>query len=297
LVVRETTQDRVFNTVNAAVLVFVVLTVLYPLYFVAIASISDFNLVNSGEVWLLPRGATLEAYQKVLRYEPVWIGYRNTIFYTVFGTLINLSVTLTCAYSLSRRDFVGRSILTALFTFTMFFHGGLIPTFLLVKSLGMVDTIWAMLIPNAAAMWNIIITRTYFQTAIPFELQEAAKIDGCSNVRIFTTVVLPLSAPIVAVMALFYGVMHWNALFNALIYLSNRSLFPLQLFLREVLIQNQIFDLTVDSDQMESAVHQMQMAELMKYALIIVSSVPILMVYPFLQRYFVQGVLVGAVKG
>lgn len=291
-------SDRAFDIVNFTLLTIIVLMILYPLWFVLVASVSEANEVSLGNVYLWPKGFTLEGYQRILNYRPVWIGYRNSTFYAVVGTTINLAITLTCAYSLSRKDFIGRNIITAVFTFTMFFSGGLIPTFLVVKRLSMVNTVWALLIPNAAAMWNIILTRTYFQSNIPVELQEAAFMDGCSNTRLLLTVVLPLSAPIIAVMALFYGVGHWNSYFAALIYLSERNLMPLQIFLREVLVQNEIVDfMSLTSDEMESIARRQAMAQIMKYGLIIVATVPVLLIYPFVQKYYVKGIMVGSIKG
>jgi putative aldouronate transport system permease protein len=296
--VRESAGDRVFNAVNYTILVLIMMAVLYPIWVVLISSISDAVEVSLGNVYLLPKGFTLEGYRRILEFQPVWIGYRNTIFYTLAGTAINLFVTFTCAYALSRKDFVGRNVLTAAFTFTMFFSGGLIPTFLVVKQLGMVNKFWALLIPNAAGMWNIILTRTYLSSNIPIELQEAAFMDGCSNTRLFATIVLPLSAPIIAVITLFYGVEHWNSYFSALIYLKDRNLMPLQIFLREILVQNEIVDImNMSSDEMESLARRQEMAQVMKYGLIVVSTVPVLMVYPLVQKYYVKGIMVGSIKG
>ncbi|WP_246067473.1 carbohydrate ABC transporter permease [Paenibacillus koleovorans] len=295
---QDTGRDKTFNTINNALLMLITVAVLYPIVYILAASVSDPVKVGLGEVWLWPKGFTFEGYQRIFEFKPIWIGYRNTIFYALLGTAINLFITLTCAYALSRRDLVGRNVFMMLFLLTMFFHGGLIPTFLVVKQLGLVNTIWSMVLPNAAFMWNIIICRTFFQTSIPIELQESAQIDGCSNTRLFLRIVLPLSKPIIAVMGLFYGVSHWNAFFNALIYLSNRDLYPLQLILREILIMNQVTDmLQMSTDEMESMVKRMYMAEIMKYGLVIVSSLPVLIAYPFLQRYFMKGVMIGAIKG
>lgn len=296
--VKETKADRIFNYINISILTVLLLIVIYPLIYVISASISDPTLVNQGKVWLFPKGINFEGYRRILQDRNIWIGYRNTILYTVLGTIINLLVTLPAAYSLSRKDFYGRTFFTAIFTFTMFFSGGLIPTYLIVKGLGLRDTIWALVIPGAAGMWNIILTRTYFQSNIPVELQEAALIDGCSNTRLFLTIVLPLSAPIVAIMALFYGVGHWNSFFGALIYISNRNLYPLQLILREILIQSEVsMEMMKTGEALESMAKQAELAELIKYGVIIVSTLPVLIAYPFIQRYFVQGMMVGAIKG
>lgn len=294
--IKQSKVDDVFDVINYTLLFIILLIFLYPLIFVVSASISDPNAVWNGELWLLPKKVSLTGYYRTLKNNEIWIGYRNSLFYMVIGTSINLIMTITAAYPLSRKNFYPRSFLTAIYTFTMFFGGGLIPTYLLIKQLKMLDTVWVMVIPNAVAFWNIIITRTYFQTNIPEELREAASIDGCSNIKFLNRVVLPLSTPIIAVMALFYGVGHWNAYFNGMIYLQDRSKFPLQLILREILVLSQLEQdmLNVDpKDMME----RLKVAETMKYAVIIVASVPVLMIYPFVQKHFVKGVMVGSIKG
>jgi putative aldouronate transport system permease protein len=287
-------DERWFNVVLYALTFLILVIVLYPLLFVLSASFSDPTAILLGEVWLWPKGFHFEGYLRVFENAEVWTGYRNTLIYTSFGTLINILLTVLAAYPLSRRDLPGRNALMLLIAITMFFNGGLIPTYLLVKNIGIVDTIWAMLIPNAIATYNLIIMRTFFQNGIPYELQESAWVDGCSNFRMLLTIVLPLSKPILAVMLLFYGVSHWNAFFQALIYLRDSELFPLQLILRQILIMNQ-------SDQMgiEGVGHdeRLLISESIKYALIIVSSIPVLLIYPFVQKYFVQGVMIGAIKG
>ena len=296
--IKETGPDKIFNFINIVILSVLVLVVIYPLIYVISASISDAELVNAGKVIFFPKGISFDGYRRVFQDERILMSYRNTIFYTIVGTMINLAVTLPAAYALSRKDFIGRNIFTAIFTLTMFFSGGLIPTYLLIKGLGMRDTIWALLIPGAAGMYNIIITRTFFQSNIPGELQEAAEIDGCTNTRLFFTIILPLSAPIIAVMALFYGVGHWNSYFSALIYISNKKLFPLQLILREILVMNQISTSMLQTgEEIDTIVKQAKIADIIKYAVIIVSTLPILAVYPLIQRYFVQGIMIGAIKG
>jgi putative aldouronate transport system permease protein len=291
-------DDRMIDAVIYTLSSLILLLVAYPLIYILSASVSDPRMVTLGEVFLLPKGFTLEGYQKILEYKPIWIGYRNTLFYTIAGTLINLAVTLTCAYALSRRDLVGRNFFILLFTFTMFFSGGLIPTYLVVKKLYLTNTVWALLLPNAASMWNIIIARTYFMNTIPTELKEAAFIDGCSNTRLFFNIVLPLSKPIIAVLTLFYAVGHWNAFFQALIYLSDMKLYPLQLFLRNILIMDQMADMMgMDADAMEQVMRRLELKESMKFGIIVVSSLPVLMLYPFMQKYFVKGVMIGAIKG
>jgi putative aldouronate transport system permease protein len=281
--------DAVVNTLAALILV----VVLYPLIFIVSASFSDPAMVLNGEVLLLPKHITLEAYKNVLQNDQIWNGYGNTILYTFVGTVINLIMTTLAAYPLSRPDLPGRGGIMFFVTLTMFFSGGLIPSYLLVKNLGMVDTMWALIIPGAIATYNLIVMRSYFQTSIPWEIQEAAHIDGCSNWKLLTHVILPLSKPILAVMVLFYAVGHWNSYFNALIYIRSKDLYPLQLVLREVLLVSQTD--AVDSNVgMESKV---LLAESIKYVVIIISSLPVLVMYPFVQRHFVKGVMIGSLKG
>ncbi|MCJ8012350.1 carbohydrate ABC transporter permease [Paenibacillus sp. KQZ6P-2] len=291
----ESRGDRIFNVSIYIILSLVTVIVLYPLIFVLSASFSDPQTVLRGEMLLWPKGFNLNSYAKIFQNHDILIGYSNTILYTLIGTLINLVMTIIGAYPLSRKDFVGRNAIMALFVFTMFFGGGLIPTYLLIKDLGMLNSFWVMVIPNAVSIWNIIIMRTFFQQSIPYELQEAATIDGCSNIKILTRIILPLSMPIIAVMILFYAVAHWNAFFSALLYLSDKNKFPLQLILREILIQGQTNDMVKMST--ESAIKQQREVEGIKYAVLVVANIPVLILYPFLQRYFVKGVMIGAIKG
>lgn len=297
MAVQEAKEDKAFVVINYIFVWFLILGVAYPLFFIAIASISDPVMVNSGQVWLWPKGITFEGFQRVFKDSSIWVGYRNTVFYTVVGTFINLFVTLPGAYALSRKDFTGRNFLMFMIVFTMFFEGGMIPTYLLVKSLGMVNTIWALLIPHAAAVWNIIVTRTFFQSTIPRELEEVAEIDGCGPFHFFLKIVLPLSKPIIAVMALFYAVGHWNEYFQALIYLSSQNLFPLQLYLKQILISTQIDPNMLQLGDAMSIAQMARLASIMKYAIMIVSIIPLLVLYPFLQRYFIKGVMIGSIKG
>jgi len=291
---RRTRGDVIFDTVNYALVSVFFLLILYPLYFIIIASISNPDYVNIGAITFWPRGITLEGYQRTLRELSVWRGYRNTILYTVLGTTINVTLTMTAGYALSRRELVGRSVIMRLIVFTMLFSGGLIPTYLIVKGLGMTNRIWAMVIPNAVSAWNLIIARTYLQQSIPQELLEASLVDGCSYARFFREVVVPLSGAIIAVLALLYSVAHWNSFFTGLIYLQDYSKYPLQLVLRDILLGYQTAGAADDA----KTVQEMQrIADLMKYALIIVASLPVMVLYPFLQRYFVKGVMVGAIKG
>lgn len=293
---KESLGDRLFDIVTHVILVLILLVTLYPLLYVLSASLSDPMSIIRGDIWLLPKGFTLNAYQKVLQNESILVGYRNSILYTVLGTVVNLVMTTLGAYPLSRADFKGRNVLTIFFTFTLFFSGGLVPTFLVYKQwLGLYNNVWVMVLPMAISVWNMIIMRTYFQSSIPIEIQEAAFIDGCSNVGTLCRIILPLSMPILAVMVMYYGVGHWNAYFNALIYLKDADRLPLQMVIRTILIQENMGAMA--SGEGESIVDQLLLIEGMRYAVIVVSSVPMLLLYPFVQRYFVKGVMMGAVKG
>ncbi len=287
--------DRAFTVGNYLILGFFLIVVAYPLIWVVSASMSNPTEVIAGRMWLWPVDITFDGYRAVFNHERVLIGFRNSFFYTVAGTFVSVVLTILAAYPLSRRDLPGRNVIMFLFVFTMLFGGGLIPTYLVVRATGMLNTPWAMIIPAALSVYNMIITRTFFQSTIPEELREAAQLDGCSDFRFLRDVVLPLSGPIVAVNALFYAVAQWNAFFNALIYLTNPDLYPLQLILREILVQNQV-DLSQISD-IDRLVQQQQIRDLLKYALIVVANLPILLIYPFVQRHFVRGVLIGSLKG
>lgn len=287
--------DRVFNVVNYVLLSLICIVVLYPLLFVLCASVSNPETVLRGEMWLIPKEFNLDSYTKIFQNKDILMGYGNTILYTAMGTALNLVMTVCAAYPLSRKDFAGRGLITGLIVFTMFFSGGLIPTYLLIKNLNMLDTFWVMIIPNAVSVWNIIIMRTFFQQSIPGEIQEAAMIDGSSHFQTLFRVVLPLSMPIIAVMVLFYAVGHWNAYFNALIYLSSKDKFPLQLILRELLVQSDSGDFIKLTS--EAGVRLKMSMEGLKYAVLVVANLPMLILYPFLQRYFVKGIMIGALKG
>lgn len=298
--VKESKGDRVFLLLNYIYLTVALIIVLYPLLYIMSASISNPKFVSSGEMWLFPKGITFDGYARVFENSKIWIGYKNTIIYALVGTAVNLIVTMPAAYALSRKDFVGRGFFMGMFLVTMFFGGGLVPSYLLVKDLGMVNSMWALILPGAASIWNIIVARTFFQSTIPRELQEAAHIDGCTNLRLFMKIVLPLSLPILAVMALFYGVGHWNSYFSAMIYLNEEAKFPLQMVLRQILVLQEMgAEMTgpVSGEVAQAMANKADVAALVKYAVIIVSTLPIIAVYPFLQRYFVQGVMIGSVKG
>jgi putative aldouronate transport system permease protein len=291
--VRESFGDRVFLGFIYLFLTLVLVVTLYPLIYIVSSSFSSPAAVAGGRVWLWPVGATLIGYKLAFQNSQIVTGFANSLFYTVVGTLISVTLTTMIAYPLSRKTFFGRSGLMMFIVFTMLFSGGLIPTYLVVKAVGLIDTRWALLLPNAIWVWQVIIARTFFSTSIPDELAEASEIDGCSDIRFVLSVVLPLSKAILAVLALMYAVGQWNAYFDALIYLKSNKLFPLQLFLRSILIQNANTG-TLGAGQIAE---KEQLLSLLKYSLIVVSSLPVLIIYPFVQRYFVQGVLIGSVKG
>jgi putative aldouronate transport system permease protein len=285
--------DRLFDLINTLFISTGLLIILYPLYYIIIASLSDPGSLQDS--WLWPGKLSLDGYREIFKNGNIWTGYSNSIMYAVLGTTVNLLFTLPAAYALSRRDMAGRSAIMLIVTFTMFFAGGLVPTYLLVKSLGMLNTVWAMIIPNAVGAWNLIIARTFLQSTIPEELLEAAKMDGCNDIKFFMRIVLPLSQALIAILVLFYGVAHWNSYFNALIFLRDDKLFPLQLVLRAILIQNEIQnDMMLDPTSISEKI---KAGELIKYGVIIIASLPLLVLYPFLQKYFVKGVMIGSIKG
>ncbi|MFI2858089.1 carbohydrate ABC transporter permease [Paenibacillus sp. JSM ZJ436] len=295
LLSRKTKGDILFDVVNYTFLTIGMLLILYPLYFVLIASFSDPNLIYSGSVWLLPKGFTLDGYERIFADRHIWLGYGNSLLYAIVGTAISVTITLMAAYPLARKDLVGRNAVMWFFMFTMFFGGGLIPTYLLIKDLNMINTIWALVVPGAGSVFNIIIVRTFFQSTIPDEMREAAFIDGCSNTRFFLRMVLPLSKPIIAVMVLYHVVGFWNGFFDAMIYLNDESKYPLQLVLRNILVQNEVnSSMMID---VESYAAKLRVTELIKYGVIIIASLPLLILYPFLQRYFVKGAMIGSIKG
>lgn len=286
--------DKVFDIVNTLLLVFIFLIILYPLYYVVIASFSDPDLVLTGKIFLIPKGFQLDSYKKVFSNSEVMNGYMHTIMYAAVGTCINLAVTLTAGYALSRPDLRGRKGFTLFFVFTMFFGGGTVPTYMLVRNLHLINTFWAMVIPNAMSVWNLILCRNFFESNIPKELLEVSQIDGCRNDYFFFRIVLPLSKALIAVMVLFYAVGHWNSYMQPLLYLSDRSRYPLQLVLKNILISSQP-DASLAG--MTDRAEMYKQTEMLKYALVVVSSVPMIVLYPFVQKYFVQGVMVGSVKG
>ncbi|WP_130836240.1 carbohydrate ABC transporter permease [Lachnoclostridium sp. Marseille-P6806] len=287
--------EKIFTIVDYVLLILLVIVIAYPLIYIVSASFSSPQAVISGKVLLLPVDVTLKGYRAVFQNPKIMTGFRNSFLYTIVGTLINLVMTVLCAYPLSRKEFTARNRITSYFVFTMYFSGGLVPTYILVRNLHMVNTVWAMLIPTAMSSYNMIICRTYMVNSIPDELYEACEIDGGSPWEYLVKVVVPLCKPILAVMVLYYGVSHWNDYYNAMIFLKNEMLQPLTIVMREILIQNQV-DFTMLRDA--KAASEMQgLAQLLKYSTIVVASVPVLAIYPFVQKYFVEGVMIGAVKG
>lgn len=287
--------DKLFVALVAVVLTAFFIIVLYPCIFVVSASFSSGTAVQSGKVILFPVDFSLEGYKTVLNTATVWTGYKNSILYAVGGTIINLMLTITAAYCLSRHDLPGRNAMMLCFTFTMFFSGGLIPMYMQVQNLKLLNTPWALILPGAISVYNLIVARTFIVNSIPRELLEASQIDGCSDLRYYLNIVLPLSKAIIAVLTLFYAVGHWNSYFNAMIYLHDRALYPLTLYLREILMASQIDPSTISDPELQARLADM--VGVIKYALIMVSVVPVLLIYPFVQKYFVTGVMIGSVKG
>jgi putative aldouronate transport system permease protein len=273
-------------------LILIAVFTLYPFVYIISMSVSEPNAVLNQEVWLLPKGLSMGSYNMVFENSEIWTSYGNTLWYTVVGTSINVIFTLMGAYALSRKDFFARNTIMMYVAITMFFNGGLIPTFILVNNLGLYNSRWAMVLPGAISAWNLIIARTYFQSSIPDSLAESAKLDGCNDIGIFIKIVLPLSRPIIAVLIVFYAVGHWNAWFNASLYLGDSTLHPLQLFLRKILLMNSPDMLQGMDDAFERVAYAIQL----KYASIVVATLPIICVYPFVQKYFVTGVMLGAIK-
>ena len=292
--VKRSTGDKVFDIVNYTFLIFLTLIVLYPLVYALSASFSSPYAATSGQVWLFPKDVSLVGYETVFKDPNIVSGFFYAVYRTVLGTLIGVVMTMMAAYPLSVRDFAGRGVFMKLLTFTMMFGGGLIPSFLNINELGLYGTYWALVIPGAVGVYNVIITRTFIQSTIPYDLYESASLDGCSDLGYFLKVVIPLSKPILAVLTMYVAVGHWNDYFNAMIYLKSDN-YPLQVVLRNIILMNQI-----DPENMADVDTMMKMqglAELLKYSLIVISSVPMLLLYPFIQKHFVKGVMIGAIKG
>lgn len=296
MAIKEPRGDRIFGAVVFVIVTLLMLIVLYPLVYVLSCSVSSPTAVGAGEVVLLPKGFTLMGYRRVFQEPDILLGYKNTLFYTIIGTAINLFATVPAGYMLSKKEVPGRNLFMFLFMFTMYFSGGMIPSFLLVKSLHLYDTRAVLVILGAFSTYNCIICRTFF-AALPHELEEAAAIDGCSTVRTFIQIVLPLSQALLGVMVLYFAVGHWNSYFNAMIYVNNEKYKPLQLILRRILILEQASSNMMEGGGDEYAAEQFKLKELIKYAVIVVSSLPVLVLYPFLQKYFAQGVMIGSIKG
>ena len=289
------TGDRVFTIVNYSLLMLVLIIELYPLVYVVAASFSDPQAAVSGKVFLFPVNPTLKGYAAVFKNKKILTGFSNSIFYLIVGTVLNLVMTMLCAYPLSRKEFRARGFLSMFFVFTMYFSGGMVPAYILVNKLGMINTRWSMIIPMAMSTYNMIICRTYIVNSIPDELYEASQMDGCTPFRYMLSVVVPLSKPILAVLTLYYGVVRWNDYFNAMLYLYKDNLQPLTIVMKEILIMSQV-DMTQVTDA--SAVSKLQgMSELLKYSTIVVASLPVMLLYPLIQKHLVKGVMIGAVKG
>ncbi len=287
--------DRLFNIVNNTLLCVVFVIILYPLIYIVSASFSSSQAVTSGQVWLLPVKPTLVGYATIFKDSAIVTGYLNTIYIVVVGTSVNIVLTVLAAYPLSVKNFYGKNFFMGILAFTMLFNGGLVPTFLLINRLGLYNSFAALILPGAVGVYNVIVARTYFQSNIPAELFEAANIDGCSDIKFMVKIVIPLSAPILAVLVMFYAVGHWNAYFNAMIYISDRHKYTLQIVLRNILIANQTSDqMMTDADIL---MKQQGLIDLLKYSLIVVSSLPMLILYPFIQKHFVKGIMIGALKG
>lgn len=295
-------DGRVFDLVNITLLVILLVILLYPLYFTVIASFSEPSEVIEGNVVFWPKGFTLESYQMAFNESRIWTGYRNSLIYTLLGTLFNLFLTIPAGYFLSKKDLPGRQVVNVYFLITMYFGGGLIPTYLIVKDLGLLDKFYTLIVLNGISIYNLVITRVFFQNSIPGDLFESASLDGASDLRAFFSIAMPLAKPIIAVMALYYGVAHWNGYFTALVYVSKQSYQPLQIVLRSILLMNETMLSAVDPNSLDpemvvALTRRAYMAYTMKYALIFIASAPLLIAYPFVQKYFVQGALIGSLKG
>ena len=293
--------DFRFDIINMIALTILMLIFFYPMYLCLISAISSPEEVFAGRVLLIPKGFNAEGFQRVLQNDSLWRGYLNSICYTILGTAINLALTMTGAFVLSRKTFALRGVLNWMVLITMFFGGGMIPTYLLVKNLGMLNTVWALVLPGAISTWNLIITRTFISSSIPDELQEAAQIDGCNNARFFVSIVLPNSSTIIAVIGLFYAVDHWLSYWNAMLYITKSEMYPLQLVLRDILLKAEVAlqnaQSGADLDGGASIVELLRISESVKYIVVIAGTLPLLIAFPFVEKYFVKGVMIGSVKG
>lgn len=299
---RVSADDAIFALIVNALVALIALICLYPLYYTIIASLSDPYAVYSGKVAFMPVGISIEAYTLVAANPDIWLGYMNSIFYTVGGTLFNLILTIPCAYALSKKRMFGRAAITGIILFTMYFSGGMVPTYILYKQMRLINTPWIMILVGGVSVYNIVVTRVYFQNNVPESLFEAARIDGSNELGVFFRIVLPLSGPIFAVMALYYAVGHWNGYFNAMIYLTKTKYQPLALVLRRILILNEtaaeeLMSSDASSEAITAAAKRAYAAATMKYSLVFIASAPMLIVYPFVQKFFVKGIMIGSLKG
>ncbi|MDY2652307.1 MULTISPECIES: carbohydrate ABC transporter permease [Eisenbergiella] len=293
---KKITQDKVVYFINYVLLALLLVIVLYPIIYNISCSFSSGSALMAGRVRLLPVEFTFDSYKAVFKYQSIWSGYKNSVIYTIVGTLISIVFTLFAAYPLSRDDFRGQKLFTGLFLFTMMFSGGLIPTYLLVRNLKLIDTMWAIVLPGAVSAYNMIVARTFFKQTIPKELMEAAEMDGCSDFKFFSRIVIPLSTPIVAVLCLWVAVSLWNSYFNPMIYINSEDKYPLQLVLRRILLMSQV-NLNSSSVDPQVIAKNQYLSEMLKYGTIIISTLPLMVIYPFVQKYFVKGVMIGSVKG
>lgn len=287
-------NDKVFKIIVYAILIVITLVIFYPLYYVVLASLTEPSIVGSGKLLLYPEKLYLEGYKQALEYAPLWTGYKNTIIQTVLGTMIALAITVPAGYALSRKDLQGKRILMFLFTFTMFFNGGLIPLYLTIRKIGIYDSAWGVILPVALSAYNLIVCRSFFDSGIPSELLEAAKIDGCNDFGFFFKIAVPLSKTIIAVLCLFYATGLWNQFFYPLMFLGSEDKMPLQVVLRNLILLNQASSMSTD---IQVAMERQKLAQQLKYCVVVVSAAPLMLVYPFLQKYFAKGVTIGAVKG
>ncbi len=287
--------DKIFTVFNYLFLILVLLVILYPLWIVVIASVSSSSAVMRGDVWILPSEFSLTGYKRIFGYERLWTGYGNTFLYTITGTVLALVCTLPAAYALSKKDFVGGKFFTGCFLFAMFFNGGIIPTFLTMRSYNLLDTMWAVILPGTVATYNLILCRSFFVNNVPPDLWESAQLDGCSHTRFFVSIVIPVSKAIISVMVLYYAVTFWNSYFNALMYLTSQEKYPLQIILRDILLMSSVDSTTMAGSNAVDELFEVMLT--MKYGVIIVSSVPIIALYLFVQKHFEKGVMLGALKG
>lgn len=297
--IKRSRNDIIFDTSIFIILTVILIIVAYPLYFIIISSFSSPDKVASGQVIFYPKGFTLNGYKEVFKNSQVITGFVNSLIYTTVGTIVNLLLTIPTAYALSRKKFQGKKFVTIFYMITMFISGGMIPTYLVVQKMGLLDSMWSLILPGAISVYNMIVARTFFQQNISEELYEAAELDGCGHGKFFFSIALPLSKAIIAIMVLYYGVGHWNSYFSALLYMQTESKYPLQLVLRSILVQNeaQLNQVITSAAQQEAILARRETTELMKYSLIIISSIPVLVLYPFIQKHFTKGVMLGSVKG